>query len=517
MATAASSRYLAYLPAIFQQRTAAGQEPYLGQFLLPFENTFQTFDDALSDLERYFTPALTEADAFLPWLATWIALLVDEEWDEDQRRRLLSEAVELYRWRGTTRGLRRYLEIYTGLKSENIVIHEARWPSGMQIGVASRIGGVPAEAQPFTALKAVVNTKPLAQRDYYVVDASLPMEPTGDLLPSQVAAPYQVYAPTDRVQQVMVNDGTVKMVLAGDACATYNPATILRRNALADNVYQLTLDTEPSTTVFYAGDPLLGEETKAPYRFVVEIQGGSAQDARQLLTQWLAALLNGLPTANQSVVDKALRQPLTDKARTNLTKLALQGDQLTAQLTAILCEPLTEIERFVANWQAPADGAIRTQMELAYQQLARWTHTDPLPDDLAARLSQLAKQVSALTKACVTNEARKQLCILTEQMDALAKQLGKQIPAPLRDAEKQEKLKALLKLVTDLLSQPLTIQEALFQKQQQGQRKLHAILDLEKPAHTTYYLKATPVVSKVQLCSMAIGLHSNIGLNTTIG
>lgn len=444
MATAASSRYLAYLPAIFQQRTAAGQEPYLGQFLRPFENAFQTFDAALFDLERYFTPALTTADDFLPWLATWIALLVDEEWDEDQRRQLLSEAVELYRWRGTTRGLRRYLEIYTGLKPENIALREARWPSGMQIGVASRIGGLQAPSQCLATIMAAVNTKPLAHRDYYVVNAIRTAEPTSDGASTQteVTEAYQVYSPTEPVEQVMLNDGTVKMVFAGGASAAYHPATVQRRNELADNCYQLTLDEKASTTIPYRGDPLVPEETNAPYRFVVEIQGASAQPVRQLLTQWLGELRNGSSIASQATVvnaqfAKALREPLTAKARANLIGLQnqiaefkvnqlskQQVDQFCEQLTAILSEPLTEIERFVTNWQAPS---------------------------------------------AATNEEQ------------------------------------------------LRIQATLRRKQEQGQRKLRTILALEKPAHTTYYLKATPVVSKVKLHFMGIGLYSSIGLNTTVG
>ena len=85
---------------------------------------------------------------FLPWLATWIALVLDEEWDEDKRRRLLGEAMELYQWRGTVYGMKRYLEIYTGLGPDDIDIRESRRPAGMQIGVASRIGfktGAPPE------------------------------------------------------------------------------------------------------------------------------------------------------------------------------------------------------------------------------------------------------------------------------------------------------------------------------------------------------------------------------------
>ena len=139
------SSYLQYLPAIF------AQDPYLGKFLRPFESLFGAYNNLLVDVDRYFSPALTDPE-FLPWLATWVALVLDEEWAEADRRRLISEAVELYRWRGTVTGMQRYLEIYTGLIPE---IRERRWPGGMQIGVASQIGATDPPDAPRTPIAAM--------------------------------------------------------------------------------------------------------------------------------------------------------------------------------------------------------------------------------------------------------------------------------------------------------------------------------------------------------------------------
>jgi hypothetical protein len=47
--------------------------------------------------------------------------------------------------------------------------------------------------------------------------------------------------------------------------------------------------------------------------------------------------------------------------------------------------------------------------------------------------------------------------------------------------------------------------------------KVRAIVDLEKPAHTIYYLKLTPVVSEYVLEAMQIGVHSTIAVDTTVG
>ncbi len=47
--------------------------------------------------------------------------------------------------------------------------------------------------------------------------------------------------------------------------------------------------------------------------------------------------------------------------------------------------------------------------------------------------------------------------------------------------------------------------------------KVRAIVDLEKPAHTMYYLKLTPVVSEYILHPMQIEICCTIGLDTIIG
>lgn len=88
---------------------------FFERFLRGFEDAAQPMQDMLANLDKYFDADTSPADC-LPWLATWVALVMDENWPELKRRRLIKEAVSLYRWRGTRRGLSRYLEIYTGVK-----------------------------------------------------------------------------------------------------------------------------------------------------------------------------------------------------------------------------------------------------------------------------------------------------------------------------------------------------------------------------------------------------------------
>ncbi len=266
------SRYLQYLPAIFQE------DSFLGKFLSPFEEVLTGFGDLLSDIDDYFAPALTDPD-FLPWLANWLALVLDEDWDEEKRRRLIGEAVELYRRRGTVKGLKRYLEIYAGLVPE---IRECRWPGGMQIGVASRIGGIIPDNISLASIKAVTRVQPLIYHDYYVVDtvapASYPEEPECIDMPE--VQPLQLYYCTSLVKKVEtgmevddegIEQPHVDILLYSDSVPKrYKPATVTRRDGLVDDRYILKIDIE--TEVEYIGDTFLVDEEELPYCFVVDVR-----------------------------------------------------------------------------------------------------------------------------------------------------------------------------------------------------------------------------------------------------
>jgi phage tail-like protein len=67
----------------------------------------------LDGFVAYLDPALAPPD-FLDWLAEWVALPIQAQWTEEQRRGLIAHAVELHRWRGTRRGLVTHLALLTG-------------------------------------------------------------------------------------------------------------------------------------------------------------------------------------------------------------------------------------------------------------------------------------------------------------------------------------------------------------------------------------------------------------------
>lgn len=113
------SQWLAYLPAIYQG------DPFMARFLRIFEETWEPLERQLGVWHHYFDPRTTPSE-ILPWLATWLGLVLDESWPETQRRQLVQRASELYRWRGTAWALREYLTLYLGSPPE--IVEEEQPP-----------------------------------------------------------------------------------------------------------------------------------------------------------------------------------------------------------------------------------------------------------------------------------------------------------------------------------------------------------------------------------------------------
>ena len=107
LAVAAQGAYLRFLPALYTS------DDLMGRFLMLFESFWKPIEGQISTIDAYFDPRLTPAN-MLPWLASWMDMLLDERWAEPAQRLLLSRVASLYRKRGTRAGLTEYLEIFTG-------------------------------------------------------------------------------------------------------------------------------------------------------------------------------------------------------------------------------------------------------------------------------------------------------------------------------------------------------------------------------------------------------------------
>lgn len=123
------SRYLEYLPSLYEQ------DDFMGRFLMLFESFWRPIDLQISGIHNYFDPDLTPA-RFLPWLASWFDLALDDFWSEAQQRELLKSVMWLYRRRGTRVALQRYLEIFT---QRPVEILEKR-AKNMTLGKRARLG-----------------------------------------------------------------------------------------------------------------------------------------------------------------------------------------------------------------------------------------------------------------------------------------------------------------------------------------------------------------------------------------
>lgn len=83
----------------------------------------------LDSLDAYLDPRTTPAD-FLDWLASWVGVTLDPDWPDARRRALVANTVELYRWRGTVRGLASHVATALGVDRDAVEIEEGggvRW------------------------------------------------------------------------------------------------------------------------------------------------------------------------------------------------------------------------------------------------------------------------------------------------------------------------------------------------------------------------------------------------------
>lgn len=141
MATSPPSAYLQHLPEIFRTAPGPATSPFLGQFLSIFEALLSGRPDAMlttlagpvkvrgleeileafiRELDPAFTTVVVSPDGtrldspFLTYLASWVALTLDQNWDLDRKRRWLQRIVLLYQRRGTRAGLEEYLAMFVG-------------------------------------------------------------------------------------------------------------------------------------------------------------------------------------------------------------------------------------------------------------------------------------------------------------------------------------------------------------------------------------------------------------------
>jgi phage tail-like protein len=115
--------YTELLPAIYRRSDPAGRN-FVRDLCWLLEHMFDTVNDRVDEMHVYFDPHECPEE-FLPWLASWTAMVVDLDWPVEKKRALIKRAVELYGIRGTVKGIKLFLKLFTGHEPR---IFENQWP-----------------------------------------------------------------------------------------------------------------------------------------------------------------------------------------------------------------------------------------------------------------------------------------------------------------------------------------------------------------------------------------------------
>jgi phage tail-like protein len=128
--------YTEMLPAIYRRSDPTGRN-FVRDLCWLLEHIFGRISDQLDGVHNYFDPHECDEE-FLPWLASWTAMTLDLDWPVEKKRAIIKRAVELYGIRGTTKGLKLFLKIFTGHEPR---IFENQWPfRGFRIETEGLIG-----------------------------------------------------------------------------------------------------------------------------------------------------------------------------------------------------------------------------------------------------------------------------------------------------------------------------------------------------------------------------------------
>lgn len=108
-----AASWIDYLPQIY--RGSDRETHFLERYLGIFQTFYEELDAEIAEISHRFDPESAE-QRFLEWLAGWLHITDTGIWSEEQLRKLLLNAVRLYRMRGTKEALSEIIELYTGEK-----------------------------------------------------------------------------------------------------------------------------------------------------------------------------------------------------------------------------------------------------------------------------------------------------------------------------------------------------------------------------------------------------------------
>ena len=130
--------------------------PSLLRFTTAFDDLLAPIFSCLDNFDAYLDPRIAPPD-FLEWLAGWIGVELDETWTLDRRRDLVLHAVDLYRWRGTARGLAEAVAVFTGTEPEIVDSGGVSWSTGPE-------NELPGSAEPRVVVRFTAEDSPAIDR-----------------------------------------------------------------------------------------------------------------------------------------------------------------------------------------------------------------------------------------------------------------------------------------------------------------------------------------------------------------
>jgi phage tail-like protein len=159
--TVSRESFVKWLPSIYQRADINGRNFYR-DFLWIVQHLFGSVEETLDVIHQYFDP-YEAPEHFLPWLASWSAMVLEEDWPLEKKRRLIRKAIELYRIRGTVKGIKLFISLFTGHEPD---IKENQWPfRGWRIGATSEIGTDSVVLPPVNLAHTFIVEMPVSYKD----------------------------------------------------------------------------------------------------------------------------------------------------------------------------------------------------------------------------------------------------------------------------------------------------------------------------------------------------------------
>jgi hypothetical protein len=307
------SSYLEYLPSVLWS-SDDDQAMLLARMLCVFEKILtgvpdgvpiphgphehEPLETTIDNLHQLFDPWRTRPD-FLPWLASCVALTLESDWTEYQRRKLMSEIISAYDRGGLKEGLYKHLDVYVANRARpRIIIDDGEailrgepLPDGtLQLHAVAHSNSVSVPAAATTVLLHPVAIAADLGNNYLVADQgdvslTVPRPPTLWRISSSGEVEYQAGPPRPMPRPILAGSPlSVPAAVLVDAQGRYavlDIGAITSSTSVASAIYRFAPPAFTAT-------PVIGPSTTPPFsaihpvdmvldgvgRFVVLDRGG---------------------------------------------------------------------------------------------------------------------------------------------------------------------------------------------------------------------------------------------------